>query len=159
MLRKANSFVPIFILLFVLACMVSCNQEETYYKFKFIPNNEWSKDQDISFLLDSTSNIVNGNYDVSIELSHNISYQYKNLFLIVDYKHKNSVSLRDTVECVLMDGNGRWYGGGNGATRQLSVLYKTNFRIDTALHNEISIRHAMQDLKLKGIEKVGLKVY
>lgn len=38
-------------------------------------------------------------------------------------------------------------------------MYKTNLRIDTTLHNEINIRHAMKDLKLKGIEKIGLKVY
>jgi hypothetical protein len=38
-------------------------------------------------------------------------------------------------------------------------LYKTNQKIDTALHNEVIIRHAMQDLKLKGIEKIGLKIY
>ena len=138
--------------------MASCNGKEVYYKFESIPSNEWGRGQKITFLLDSTSISSNGNYDVSIEITHNIGYQYKNLFLFLDYT-QDSTLVHDTVQCLLVDNIGRWIGSGNGATRQLSVPYKTNFRIDTALHNEISIRHAMQSLNLKGIEKIGLKIY
>ena len=155
----ANSFIRYFIGLAILACMTSCNEGEVYYNFSPIPENEWSKDQEISFLLDSVPFNSNSNYAVSLEIVHNTSYKYKNLFLYLNYSHQDSISFTDTVACVLADDYGRWLGSGNGATRQLSVLYKTNLKIDTALHNEIFVRHAMQDLKLKGIEKIGLKVY
>ncbi len=81
------------------------------------------------------------------------------MFVYIDHSLQDSISKRDTLECVLIDDFGKWYGSGNGATRQLSVVYKTNQKIDTALHNEICIRHAMQKLNLKGIEKIGLKIY
>ena len=156
----ANRFTLFLVVLAVLFVALSCNQdEEAYYKFLPIPQNEWTKHHDITFLLDSSANIATSRYTISLELVHNISYPYKNLYLLVDYTLQDSILLQDTVECVLVDGAGRWEGSGNGATRQLSVPYKTNFRIDTALHNEIVIRHAMQDLNLKGIEKIGLKVY
>ena len=138
--------------------MASCNGGEVYYKFKPIPNHQWVRGQEIIFLLDSASISSNVNYNVSIEITHNIGYQYKNLFLLLDYTQDSTV-VHDTVQCLLVDNHGRWIGSGNGATRQLSVPYKTNFRIDTALHNEISIRHAMQSLNLKGIEKIGLRIY
>lgn len=145
------------ILLF--GCMVSCNQGEVYYEFRFIPQNEWSKNQEVYFSLDSAAINPHHNYAISIEITHNISYSYKNLFLYIDHTLQDSLSVRDTLECVLVDDLGKWLGSGNGATRQLSLLYKTNQNIDTTLHNEITIRHAMQDLQLKGIEKIGLKLY
>ncbi|NLZ96022.1 MAG: gliding motility lipoprotein GldH [Bacteroidales bacterium] len=142
-----------------MSCIVSCNQGEVYYKFTPIPKNEWSKNQEYCFLLDSLSVSSTGNYAISVEVLHNISYQYKNLSLLLEQSVGDSTLLKDTLECILVDSDGRWIGSGNGATRQLSVLYKTNFKIDTTLHNKICVRHTMQDLKLKGIEKVGLKVY
>lgn len=155
----ASSIIRFLICLAISACIFSCNEGEVYYKFTPIPENEWSKYQDICFSLDSISiKSVNDNA-LSLEILHSISYKYKSLFLYLDHIHQDSVFLQDTIECVLVDNYGRWYGSGNGATRQLSVLYKTNFKVDTALHNEICIRHAMQDLKLKGIEKIGLKIY
>ena len=81
------------------------------------------------------------------------------MYLYIEHTLQDSMSKRDTVECVLIDDFGRWQGGGNGATRQLSVLYKTNLMLDATLHNKIDIYHAMQDSELKGIERVGLKVY
>ena len=110
-------------------------------------------------MLDSSSFIANRNYAISVELTHNVGYQYNNLFLVLEHTLQDSIPTRDTMEFVLVDDFGKWLGAGNGPTRQLSQLYKTNIKIDTALHNEITIRHAMQNLKLKGIEKIGLKIY
>ena len=154
-----NKFTRSFIGLILFGCMCSCNQGEAYYQFRQIPQNEWSKNQELFFTLDSVTINPKHNYALSIEISHNIVYSYKNLFLYIDHTLQDSILVRDTLECMLVDDLGKWYGSGNGATRQLSVLYKTNQKIDTALHNEVIIRHAMQDLKLKGIEKVGLKIY
>lgn len=143
----------------VVGCMVSCSQGEAYYQFRHIQQQEWIKNEEVSFLLDSATINPDHNYTLSIEITHNLSYRYKNLFLYLDHTLQDSVAVRDTIECILVDDLDKWCGSGNGATRQLSMLYKTNQNIDTALHNEVSIRHAMQDLKLKGIEKIGLKIY
>lgn len=155
----ANSFIRYFIGIAILCCMVSCNKGEVYYKFKPIPNIEWDKQQEVCFLLDSLLATPSDNYAISVEISHNINYQYKNLSLLLEQSVGDSILLKDTVECILVDDRGRWVGSGNGATRQLSIQYKTNFKIDTALHNEICVRHTMQDLQLKGIEKIGLRIY
>ena len=154
-----SKFIRCFIGLVLFGCVVSCSQGEAYYQFRPIPQHEWSKSQEVFFSLDSIAINPQHNYALTIEITHNISYSYKNLFLYIDHTLQDSISVRDTLECLLVDDLGKWFGSGNGATRQLSLLYKTNQKIDTALHNEISIRHAMQDLKLKGIEKIGLKIY
>lgn len=156
-----NSFIRFCIGFSILSCMGSCNNGEVYHRFSAIPNNEWNKNQEICFSLELDSLLISfdSNYTITLEILHNITYQYKNLFLLLDYTVQDSITQQDTIVCVLADGNSKWKGSGNGATRQLSVPYKTNIKIDTALHNKLCIRHAMQDLKLKGIEKIGVKVY
>ena len=154
-----NSLIRYFVGAVFFVCMASCNQNEVYYKFTSITQNEWNKQDIICFELDSSSINPKHSYTVSLEIIHNISYPYKNLFLNIDHILQDSILSQNTIECLLVDDFGKWQGSGNGATRQLSVLYKTNFKVDTTLHNEICIRHAMQDLNLKGIEKVGLRVY
>lgn len=154
-----NSFIRYLIGLTILVCVVSCNQGEAYYKFIPISNHEWDKSQAIFFIVDSSSIMPTKNYALSLELSHSINYQYKNLFLVLEHTLQDSISLKDTVEMVLIDDSGKWLGTGNGPTRQLSKLYKTSMKIDTALHNKVTVRHAMRDSKLIGIEKIGLKIY
>ena len=154
-----NSFIRHIITFVLFISFASCNQNESYFKFYSIPQNEWNKQDEICFIIDSLSNISSHNYSVSLELTHNISYPYKNLFLYINHTHKDSVLYQDTIECVLVDDLGKWKGSGNGATRNLSILYKSNLKLNTILHNEICVRHAMQDLNLKGIERIGLKVY
>lgn len=155
----ANSLIRYLVGAIIIVCMGSCNQKEAYYKFISIPHNKWNKQDEICFKIDSLIGPSKYNYTISLEITHNINYSYKNLFLYLNHTLQDSISSRDTLECQLVDDYGKWYGRGNGATRQISVLYKTNLKIDTTLHNEFCIRHAMQDLELKGIERIGLKVY
>lgn len=154
-----NNIIRCFVGIVFFICFASCNQDEVYYKFTPIPQNEWSKQDEISFVLDSLSINPTHKYNISLEITYNLNYPYKNLYLYIEHTLQDSISKCDTVECVLIDDFGRWQGGGNGATRQLSVLYKTNLMLDATLHNKIDIYHAMQDSELKGIERVGLRVY
>lgn len=155
-----NSFIRyVAILIFLAYASTSCVQKEAYYKFAPIPENMWNKDYEVYFPIDSSLIILKESYTISLEIVHNITYPYKKIFLSINmYNAQDSILLQDTLECALIDELGGWKGSGNGATRQLSALYKTNFKIDPALHNKISVRHAMQDFKLRGIEKIGLKI-
>lgn len=154
-----NNFIKYFIVVVIFVCLISCKQNETYYQFAFIPKNEWAKNNEICFSLDSISVNPLHKYTVSVEITHNIGYAYKNLWLYLDQTLQDTIPIRDTLNCTIIDDNGKWEGVGNGPIRQLSVLYKTNIALDTTdIQRKICIRHAMQDFQLKGIEKIGLKI-
>lgn len=154
----ASSLIRFLIGIGIIGFFYSCNQKEVYYKFKPIPGHQWSKEQDLVFSIDSLLVDTTGYLSISIEVAHNINYPYKNIFLSVEHSANDSILLKDTIASELVDKKGRWIGVGNGATRQLSIPYSSRVQIDTALHHKIAIRHAMQDLNLKGIEKIGLKI-
>ena len=88
-----------------------------------------------------------------------MNYAYETLWLYIDQTLQDSISVRDTLECLLTDRNGKWLGSGNGPLRHLSFSYKTDIALDTAIQSQICIAHAMQDLQLNGVEKIGLKIY
>ena len=156
MVNNAFRYLIFIIFIFVL---IECNQNEVYYKFALIPQNEWDRYDKVTFDIDSVSIKLEHKYAISIEVTHDISYQYKNLWIYIDEIINDSVVVRDTMECLLTDYEGNWMGSGNGPTRQISILYKQNLRLDTANQYQVYIHHAMQDPILKGIEKIGLKVY
>lgn len=142
----------------VILCLWSCKQQEVYYKFEPISQNQWDKGSELCFDLDSVTINPLQTYTINVEISHNIIYAYRTLWLYLDQTLQDNIIVRDTVECLLSNENGSWLGSGNGATRQLSFLYKTDISVDTTFQNQICISHGMQDLQLKGIEKIGLKI-
>jgi gliding motility-associated lipoprotein GldH len=88
-----------------------------------------------------------------------VSYEYETLWLFIDQTLQDSIGVRDTIECLLTDKNGKWLGRGNGPLRHISFSYKKDIALDTAKQSQFCIVHAMQDLQLKGVEKIGLKIY
>lgn len=148
-----------FTAILLLVCLTSCTSNEVYYKFESLPQNNWSKAHAVCFALDSVSEKKRSSYNLSIEIAHNLIYSYKNLWLLVDYMRDGAVLSSDTLNVFLIDNTGKWLGNGNGPTRQLSVLFKTDFAINREQHHQICIRHSMRDIQLKGIEKIGLKIY
>ena len=159
MLQKViNNLIRYSLLVFFSVCLLSCKQKEEYYKYVFIPQNKWAIDEPLCFVLDSVSFDLNLKYDVSLEITHNVNYAYENLWLYVDQNLADTILLRDTIDCKLTNDTGKWLGNGNGATRHISYKYNTNLKLDTAQQYKICISQAMQDLHLKGIEKIGLKI-
>ena len=89
-------------------------------------------------------------------------YPFSDLFLFVDLEGPRGRALRDTVECLLADPTGRWYGKGLGfifADRyQAHVLYKLNNRFPASGRYSIKLEQAMRTEVLEGVLDVGVSV-
>ena len=155
---KSNLAQYCFAILLII-CLWSCNKNEVYYKFIPISQSKWDKSNKVCFNVDSINMNPGKIYNIDIELSHNLSYEYETLWLYIDQTLQDSISVRDTLECLLTDKNGKWLGRGNGPLRHISFSYKKEIALDTEKQSQICIVHAMQDLQLKGVEKIGLKIY
>lgn len=155
---KSNLIQYCLIALFTF-CLWSCKQNEVYYKFVPISQNEWNKSNIICFEIDSIPVNHRKRYNVNIELSHNVKYEYETLWLFIDQTLSDSIIVRDTLKCLLTNDNGKWLGSGNGPLRHISFSYKTDIALDTAIQSQVCIAHAMKDLQLRGVEKIGLKIY
>lgn len=158
-LRMINNITLYVIGVLVFIGLLSCRQNEVYYEFATIPQHQWYESSEICFEVDSIQIDPSRKYNINLEISHNVQYAYKTLWLLIDHNLQDTIITRDTLECLLTDEMGKWKGSGNGPVRQISLQYKSEINLDTTKHKQICVRHAMQDFQLKGIERIGLKIY
>ncbi|MBK5720398.1 gliding motility lipoprotein GldH [Dysgonomonas sp. Marseille-P4677] len=153
---KLNILIIISVILAVIN--VSCNNKEIYYHFHELKDAEWAQNDTLQFDIDSTSFGLNKPYSLTIELSNNTSYPYQNIwFFIQENIEHDSIFLNKEKEFLLADEFGKWQGSGFGS------LYQTSLELNKIIFKEkrnyqIKLVHGMRDQKLKGIEKVGIRI-
>ena len=126
-----------------------------------VAGGSWSREFKPEFSFDITDTV--SKHDVYIDVRHTGDYPFSDLFLFVDLEGPGGRAARDTVECLLADPSGQWYGKGTGfifAKRTIAahVLYKLNNRFPAAGRYTITLEQAMRTEKLDGVLDVGVSV-
>jgi gliding motility-associated lipoprotein GldH len=97
-----------------------------------------------------------GNYQLQLLLRHNERYAYQNIWLFVEVRQDTLLLHSDTIECMLADERGVWYG--KGMTRfTLPLLYKEDIAMPAGEY-VVTVQQGMREETLQGITEVGLKV-
>lgn len=138
-----------------LLCIVSCADKEVYYRFQSFHESDWHKDSLIHFevpVVDSLSL-----HDVYVEIRNNNRYPYRNLWLFVDFELPSGDIRRDTMECILADDYGKWYGKGLSLF-DLTIPYDESVRYPHTGNYKYTLRQAMRDDVLHGISDIGVKI-
>jgi gliding motility-associated lipoprotein GldH len=125
-----------------------------------LPDGRWPRNLTPEFAFEITDTV--SKHNLFIDLRHTGDYAYSSLFLFVDLHGPGGRHLRDTVECLLADPTGRWYGRGTGyifAGRvHAKVLYKTGNRFPAAGRYTLRMEQAMRTDTLNGVLNVGMSV-
>lgn len=155
-MRKTNTLILAAILISIIT---SCGKGEAYFEFEKVEKGEWHRDTVLVFNVDSLTVNPLLKYDIQLDIVYTSLYPYHDLWMMVTNNIIDSIFLSDTIQTSLIDDYGKRTGSGNLGLYQLSVPYKTNIKLDTITPYTVSVGHAMRDIKLKGIEKIGLKIY
>ncbi len=133
----------------------SCNYDVLYDQYQIIENTVWEKDKEyyFTFMVED----IDVPYDITLEIRNNNQYPYQNLWLFYGEERPVGALKRDTVECVLADDYGKWYGQGISLF-QLSIPLRQNYRFTHKGQYTFSFRQGMRNDELKGIQEIGLKV-
>lgn len=144
----------------VLLGFTACADHVVFQADEAIPGGQWHRDQKPAFSFDITDTV--NRHDLYIDIRHTGEYPFSDLFLFVDLHGPGDRHLRDTVECLLADPTGRWYGKGLGfvfADRyEAHVLYKLGNRFPQAGRYSIRLEQAMRTDTLTGVMDVGVSV-
>lgn len=151
----SNKFFLVIILMLFFS---SCGEREPYYQFKELKNGDWAIDETLLFEVDSTNIMLNTPYDISIELTNNMDYPYRNLWIEMAFDTGDSIKDEKKLEFVLADEYARWIGDGFGSLFQSSHVVQKGYIFKDSVNLKINIRHIMKDLNLHGIEKIGVKI-
>ena len=153
---KRNTFLFSITLLFVFFAAGSCDPLHVYEKNTDIPNRQWHKDQAIVFdvpVQDSTDV-----YNMYINIRHTAQYQFRNIIFFIKTIGPKGTVARDTVDYLLADKKGKWYGGGLGSLFFLQMPYKKHIRFPYTGTYRFEIIQGMREDKLAAVNDVGIRI-
>lgn len=145
----------IFCVLLFFFFLFSCTNKAVYDQYQAIENISWEKDKEYFFTFQVEETAVP--YDITLEIRNNNLYPYRNLWLFYNEEQPIGPLIRDTMECLLADEYGKWYGNGIS-------LYQSGFPIRTGYlfphkgQYTFSFRQGMRNDSLRGIQEIGLRV-
>ncbi|HON18725.1 MAG TPA: gliding motility lipoprotein GldH [Salinivirgaceae bacterium] len=153
---KQLSLPVIFLVLFTVISLTSCDDNRVYDTSYTVPSMKWHMDSIYRFEIPITDTV--NPHNVLLQIRNSGDYKYRNLYLYVKIEFPNRKSLTDTVNCMLADVTGKWLGSGWGSLWSSSVLYKRRIRFPMSGNYRISVQHAMRDTVLKAINNIGIRV-
>ena len=156
--KKGSLFVLTFFILFF--SFISCGEREVYFRYAQLKDAQWFQSDTLQFCVDSTDIEPNTPYDISLEITNNAGYDYRNIWLFIkdDMLLNTDSASFSNKSYMLADESGKWYGDGLGALHQISLPYLESVTFPRKENYKISIVQGMRDEPLVGIERIGVRV-
>lgn len=150
------------VLLIALITLVACDSKHVLDEYKTI-SNTWKRDTVINFNFKAPDTVAT--YDLFINVRNNNTYEFSNLFLIVDITSPNNNKVIDTLEYEMTTPRGEWLGTGFSEIKENKLWYKEDFHFDEEGEYKVHIEHAIRKngdangvAELKGITDVGFRI-
>ena len=141
------------LLLFVCSLLFSCSENALYFQYQVIQDTAWEKSKVyyFTFFVEDTTTA----YTVLLDIRNNNRYPYQNLWLFSNEEPPIGPLVRDTIECLLADEFGKWYGHGISLYESTFPI-RENYRFPCPGQYTFSFRQGMRDSILPGIQEIGI---
>jgi len=151
MVIKKNLFI-----LTISIILFSCTSNIFYDKNIEINNSVWNTDSTAIFNV-TVEDTINY-FDFYLNLRNTTDYKYSNIYFFIDTKFPDGNHTQDTVECLLSDKKGKWYGSGIGKVKSNSYLLKREIKFLQKGVYSFEIQQAMRTRNLNGIKNIGITI-
>lgn len=151
------SYLPYWILLnFVIISIAACDSNRVFDEYHHFRDARWNRYElaEFSFSVQDTKNPHN----FFLSLRNSTDYEYSNLYLFMKTYLPDSTYTVDTIECLLADSKGKWYGKGMGKTKESRILLRNDLVFPQAGRYVVKFEQAMRVEDLIGIEDIGVRV-
>ena len=139
-----------------LLLITSCGQHSIYNEHIKLENGKWFKDNSAHFEVTVTDTAKL--YDYFITIRHNTDYRYSNLYLFLTTQFPNNTYTRDTLECVLADNSGKWFGKGWTNIKEDNILLRKKLTFPMSGKYNFYFQQAMRQDTLKNILSIGINI-
>jgi gliding motility-associated lipoprotein GldH len=146
----------IFLFTLLSFSLISCDSSRIIDQNQDIPNAVWDMNNPAIFEVLIEDTLMPCNFYVN--LRHTNEYAYKNIFFFINTDFPNGEKRRDTLECLLQDKEGRWFGSGLGSIRDHQILFKKGHRFPLKGNYVFTLEQAMREEKLENVQAVGLRI-
>lgn len=151
---RRNDFLIIFFVLAVAVCMTSCNRKNVYISYRHVPVSGWDKNDTLTY---DVSPLKAGKYREVVGVRIDRSYPFMSLSLVVKQTILPSgYTHYDTLNCKLVDENGKYRGQGISFYQQTFHLNTIRLHDGDSLH--INIKHNMKREVMNGVSDIGFRI-
>ncbi len=134
--------------------LVSCNTVfEEKQKFK---EQAWNYKDSVSFDTEISNNNIP--YNVFIDIDNKEEYKYSNIYLFISLKSPDNEVITDTVDVMLADYKGKWFGNEKGDDFEGHYLFKRTVLFPIKGTYNFSIKQGMRDDVISGISAIGVSI-
>ncbi len=135
---------------------VSCSEEHFYNK-EYKIENGWDRDSLLKFEVEISDTLTP--YSVFFIIGNDDAYMYRNLYMFVTIDFPGGIQRVDTVDCMLADAKGKWYGEEVDENKYENLLlYRKNVRFPFRGKYVFTLEQAMRHKVMSGINKIGLRI-
>ena len=140
----------------LLVALCACDPDKIYESNVKIPAEGWQYTEHARFEVDITDTVSPCN--IYINVRNNSNYKSMELWLFVDVYSPVGFMERDTVQIMIADHRGKWYGHGLGDKFDVRMVFRKSVRFPAKGKYVFDYEHAMRDEPLTGIEDIGLRI-
>ncbi|MBL4653073.1 MAG: gliding motility lipoprotein GldH [Flavobacteriales bacterium] len=145
-----------FIALVFAGIVIGCDSEKYFEEYKKIENASWAAKKQLSFKVESIDTHIE--YNLFLLVRNTKTYTYQNLYLFMDIMSPSGKMERDTIECLLADITGKWYGDHAGDIVDNKIWFKTNYQFSELGTYRFTFEQAMREESLTEIIDFGLRI-
>jgi len=140
----------------ILVAFSSCDKSRIFDSNKDFKNETWDKDSVLVFNININDTI--GIYNLFINTRISGNYKYSNMYLFIDTELPDKKIIRDTLECILFDYNGKHLGKGFGSVWSNKIPYRIHTRFPYKGNYKFTIEQAMRTDNLENVVSAGLRI-
>lgn len=155
MIKGINKYLALIICLFIWQ-LYACNNNLIYTNSIPFTGEEWDLENIPSFEPQITDTACSNNIYFTIRTG--TAYPFQNLWLFVTTTSPAGKSITDTLQYMLADEKGKWFGKGFGDVHELNLPFKTNVYFPEEGIYSFKVRHGMRAEILKGVYDIGLRI-
>lgn len=155
-MSKQKYILSVAATLLLFITLNSCNNGTVYNEYKTLPASGWNKDSVAVFnvaIADTASQ-----YKILVNIRNGSDYPYQNFWLFISTLSPEKKMATDSIECYLVDQQGKWVGTGLGSLHEVQVLLQKDLQFKTKGNYRFSVKQGMRDDVLKGISDIGLEI-
>lgn len=151
-----DTIAKISIALLLVAALASCRHSVVRSDNKSLPESVWNQDTILTFQFDIEDTV--SVFDFYLNLRHTTEYRYSNIYFFVETVFPAGQQSIDTIEFILADRTGEWYGKGFGKIKDFRVLLREAIRFPYVGEYKFRFEQAMREENLTGIKDIGISL-
>ena len=142
--------------LFAGGLLAGCGPEPVFSESYAVSASGWSAEDVLTYTWEVEDTLAS--YDFFVDLRHDQSYPFSNVYLFLEFTFPNGKIARDTLGCDLADERGQWYGSGFGNLVDHRIGYRQQTQFPLKGTYGLTVQHAMRTNPLPGITDVGFRL-